>query len=161
MNKGSTLIEVLIYAVIYMIVIGGMMIYAFAMLTSSQRVDTQIEVADNARFVVQKMQRVLQGATVITSPAVGASASSLSITTATASWNPFVVDVASGSLRFKKGSAEAIPITNGFVTISSVSFKNYSFSPSTKNTIHVKANVSSVGAFAPASSSIDIFISIQ
>src|SRR3989344_6466954 len=150
-KAGFTLIEVLIYMVIFSLLVGTMMLFAFAMLSGAQRTDMQIEVTDNARFATQKLQRIIQGAVSVNSPAVGSSSTSLSLTTATASWNPFVIDVASGSLRFKKGSAEAIPITNGFVTISSVSFKNYSFSTSTKNTIHVKANVSSVGAFSTAS----------
>src|SRR3989344_4238389 len=159
--QGFTLIEILLYAAIFVIVVGGMVTYAFAMLSSSQRADTQLEVADNARFMVQKLQRVLQGASSINTPIVGSSGASLSINTATASWNPFVIDVVSGSLRFKKGSAPAVPITNSMVNVSSISFKNYSFSTNTRNTIRLQAQVSSVDPYRPASSSIDIFISIQ
>lgn len=159
--NGYTLIEVLIYTAIFVIFVGGMMMFAISMLTSSQRADTQVEVADNSRFVIQKLQYVLKGASAINSPAVGSSNASLSLNTATASWNPFVIDVASGSLRFKKGSAVAIPITNSMVTVSSVSFRNYSFSTNTKNTIRFKAKVSSVDPLRPVSNSLDIFISIQ
>ncbi len=156
----------LLYTAIFMIMMGGMVTFAFAMITSAQRANTQIEVADNARFMIQKLERVLQGAITINSPAVTASANSLSLNTATASWNPFVISVAttgatSGSLQFKKGSATAIPITNSMVKVTSVSFTNYSFSTTTKNTIRVRAKISSVTPYRPASSSIDIFISIQ
>ena len=156
-----TLLEVLIYLGIFVILLRGFMLFAFSMLTASQRAITQIEIADNSRFTIQKLQRVLQGAKAINSPAIGASAASLSINTATASWNPFVIDVANGALRFKKGTAAPIPITNSLVTVSSVSFKNYSFSPNTKNTIRFKARITSVDPLRPASNSIDIFISIQ
>lgn len=159
--NGYTLIEVLIYTAIFVVFVGGMMLLAISMLTASQRANTQVEVADNSRFMIQKLQRVLQGASAINSPAVGASAASLSLNTATASWNPFVIDVVSGSLRFKKGSAAPIPITNSMVAVSSISFRNYSFSANTRNTIRFKAKVSSVEPFRPASNSIDIFISIQ
>ena len=161
MNKGSTLIEVLIYAVIYVIVVSGMVIYAFAMLMSSEKSDMRVEVADNARFLVQKMERILQGAVSVNSPVAGVSSDTLSINTATTSWNPFVIDVASDSLRFKRGLSSAVPITNSLVIVSSVSFKNYSFSTSTKNTIRMKAKVTSIEPNSPTSSSIDIFISIQ
>ena len=157
----------ILYVAIFGIVAGGMVLFAFAMLTSAQRADQRLEVADNARFAIQKLQRVLQSTVSINSPAVGApSANSLSLTTATASWNPFVIDVAtsgaaSGSLRFKAGSAAAVPITNTFVKVSSVSFRTYSFSTNTKNTIRVKAKVTSIELSSPASDSIDLFISIQ
>lgn len=165
-KAGFTLIEVLIYALIFVIVVGGMMLYAIAMLTSSERADTRVEVADNSRFMIQKLQRVIQGAVKINSPAVNASDATLSLDTATASWNPFTMYVvnfgpASGSLLFRKGAAAPVLITDSFVKISSVSFKNYSFSTSTKNTIRFKAKVQSVEPYHPVSNSIDIFISIQ
>ena len=160
-NRGFTLIETLMYAVIFVIVVGGMVSYAFAMLTSSHRTNTQIEVTDNARFLTQKLQRAIQGASSINSPLVGNSASSLSITTASSSMNPLVIDLNNGVVRFKKASNSPIAITNSFVTVSSLSFTNYSYSTATKNTIRVKAKITSVEPNRPASSSIDIFISVQ
>lgn len=159
--KGFTLIETLLYVAIFAIFVGGMIVFAFAMLTAAQRADETIEVADNARFAMQKIQRAIQVATAVNSPAVGASANSLSLSTATASWNPFIIDVADGSLRFKAGSATAVLITNSFVTVSSVSFFNYSFSTGTKNTMRVQARVASRIPASTASTSIDFFVSIQ
>ena len=165
-KRGFTLIEMILYVAIFAIVTGGMVMFAFAMLTSAQRTDDKVEVADNSRFAVQKLQRVLQSTTAINSPAVGASANSLSLTTATASWNPLVINVAStgsssGSLQFTIGASPSVPITNSFVKVSSVSFKNYSFSTGTKNTIRFKANIISINPYLPASSSVDVFITIQ
>lgn len=160
-QKGFTLIETLIYAIIFVIVIGGMVSFAFAMLTSSQRANTQIEISDNARFLTQKLQRAIQGAASINSPAVGASASSLSLTTASASMNPLVIDLADGVVRTKKASQTPVALTNSMVVVSSLSFTNYSYSTATKNTIRVQAIVTSVEPYRPASTSIDIFISVR
>ena len=160
-QEGFTLIEVLVYAIIFALLVGTMTLFAFSMLNGSTKADMQLEVTDNARFVTQKLQYILHGATSVDSPVVGSSAASLSITTATTSWNPFVIDVSNGALRFKKGSAAAVPLTDSFVRISSVSFKTYAFSDSTKNTVRFKAQVASVNPLQPASSSIDIFISIR
>ena len=158
---GFTLIEMLIYALIFMIFVGGMVSLASALLTTSQRANTQIEVSDNAQFLTQKLQRAIQGATSIDFPAIGASAPSISITTASASANPLVIDLADGVVRIKKSSGAAIPITNSYVIVSSLSFTNYSYSAMTKNTVRARAIITSVEPYNPASTSIDFFISIR
>ena len=158
-KKGFTLIEMLLYASIFMIVTGGMTLFAVAMLRSAERADYQVEVSDNSRFIIQKIQRIVQGATTINSPAVGVTASTLSVNTASVSANPFVIDLSGGVLRLKMATGTPIPLTNSFVTVSSLSFSNYSYGSSTKNTIRFRAKINSVDPMRPASSSIDIFIS--
>lgn len=160
-KSGFTLIETLIYSMIFIIVVGGMMLFAIAMLTTSQRADSQVEVADNARFVIQKVQRALQGASAITAPTVGTVANSITITSASTSANPVIFDVSGGVMRIQMAGGIPIPLTNSSVTVSSLSFQNYSFSVNTKNTIRMRAKIDSVDPFRPASSSIDIFISVQ
>ncbi|MEK7616350.1 MAG: prepilin-type N-terminal cleavage/methylation domain-containing protein [Patescibacteria group bacterium] len=160
-QAGFTLIEMLIYAIIFVIFVGGIVMSSFSLLSSSQRTNSQIEVADNARFLTQKMQRIIQGATVINSPTVGNSAATLSVNTADTSSNPFVIDLSNGVVRLKRGSGAPLALTNSFVTVTSLSFKNYSYSTITKNTIRIQANVISVEPNQPASTSIDVFISAQ
>lgn len=160
-SAGFTLIESLIYALIFVIVVGGMMMFAISMLTSSERANAQLEVSDNARFLIQKFERTIQGATAINSPGIGASASSLSVTTASASSNPNVFDLSGGVIRLKQASGTPLPLTNSMVTVSSLSFTNYRLSTETKNTIRIRAKIQSVDPLRPVSSSIDIFISIQ
>ena len=160
-QRGFTLIEMLLYASIFTIVAGGMTVFAVAMLQSAEQTDYRVEVSDNARFLVQKMQRGIQGATAINSPAVGGTSSSLSVNTASTSANPFVVYASGGILFLTMASSTPIPLTNSFVTVNSVSFRNYDYGVSTKNTIRFRATVESVNPIHPASSSIDIFISRQ
>lgn len=160
-NSGFTLIETIMYAVIFMIVVGGMMLFGIAMLTSSQKSDTRVEVADNTRFVLQKFQRILQGAQVVNSPAVGSSASSISVNTASTSGNPFVFDLSNGVIRLKIASQDPIPLTSSAVTVSNLTFQNYSFSTGTRNTIRVTGKIQSIDPYRPVSSSFDVFISVQ
>lgn len=160
-QQGFTLIEMLLYAAIFMIVAGGMTLFAVAMLRSGEKADYQVEVSDNTRFLIQKMERIIQGATAINSPAVGGTSSTLSVNTASTSANPMVVDLANGVIRLKMASGTPEPLTNGFVNISSLSFRTYNYGTSTKNTIRFRAKVDSVDPVNPASSSIDIFISVQ
>ncbi len=160
-TTGFTLIEMLIYAAIFMIIAGSMTLFAVAMLRSGEQADYQVEVSDNTRFLIQKMERIIQGATAINSPAVGGTSSTLSVNTASTSANPFVVDRANGVVRLTMASGASVPLTNSFVTVSSLSFRTYSYGSSTKNTIRFRAKVDSVDPVHPASSSIDIFISVQ
>ena len=159
--KGFTLIEVLLYAVIFLIVVGGMMLLAFAMLTATQRATTQVEVADNARFMIQKMQRTIQGATSINY----LSGSSILVDTGVAdpTVNPVIIDIVDGVLRIKRGTNPQIPITNSLVTISDVFIADFTNAPppGTKNSFHFKVLVSSVDPYRPASTSVDLFISTQ
>ena len=55
-QAGTTLIEVLVYSMIFIIVVGGMMMLAFAMLTSAEQANSQIEVSDNARLFIQNVE---------------------------------------------------------------------------------------------------------
>ena len=151
----------LLYAAIFVIIAGGMTLFAVAMLRTTEQTDYQVEISDNTRFLIQKMQRIIQGATAINSPAVGGTSSSLSVNTASTSANPLIIDLSNGVVRLKMASGTPLPLTNSFVTVSSLSFKNYDYGTSTKNTIRFRAKVISVDETYPASSSIDIFISRQ
>lgn len=160
-NKGFTLIEVLIYSLIFVIITGGMTLFAISILTASERADSQVELSDNSRFMIQKIQQNLRGTSTVNSPTVGNTATSLSINTASASANPVVFDLSGGAVRMKVASASPLPLTNTFVEVMSISFQNYSFSTGTKNTIRIKGKMKTSEAIRPASSSFDIFISVQ
>ncbi len=160
-KAGFTLIEILLYSAIFMIVIGAMMLFAYSMLSSAGRSDATLEVSDNTRFLIQKFQRTIQGATTVNSPAVGVTSTTLSVNTASASSNPNVFDLSDGAVRLKMAPSSPLPLTNSLVTVSSLSFTNFKFSTDTKNTIRVRAKIQSVEPYNPVSSSIDIFISVQ
>jgi type II secretory pathway pseudopilin PulG len=161
--KGFTLIETIIYFGVLTAIIGAMVVFTSSLLLSDRHNDARVELVDNSQFVLQRVSRVLRGAQQINSPAVGApSSATLSINTASTSLNPFIFDVANGALRLKVGSQMPVNITTSGVTLSSVSFQNFSFSGRSKNTVRFRATFRSVDPNATqASLSLDTFLSIR
>ena len=160
-HKGFTLIEVLIYMAIFVIFIGGMVLIAFAMLTAHQRALSQIEVADNERFLIQKLQRIIQGATSINNVA-GSGSSSLSLNTPTPTENPTVISLVNGTVLLQKANLSyAIPLTNSWVQVSNLTFTYTIFSAGTKGTVRVQAHFVNNDAERPIPSDLDTYISLQ
>ncbi len=160
-SRGFTLIEIIIYSGIVVIISTGFILYVYSTLDYSNRVRSHLEVTDNSRLIIQKISGILRGAVVINSPAVGFSGASLSADTHDIPNNPFIFDLSSGVLRLKRGGASPVPISNSLVTVSSLSFANYSYSNGTKNTIRIKALITSATDLPPASQQIDFFVTIQ
>jgi len=174
-RAGTTLIEVLVYSMIFIIVVGGMMMLAFAMLTSAEQANSQIEVSDNARLFIQNVEVMVRNASSINSPFPGASANSLSLNIDPASYlqnyatgagwglsaNPIVYTLVNGVLTLQIAAVVPFPITNSFVTVSGLTFSNNQYSPETKNTIRVRAKITSVQPINPASVSLDFSVSID
>ncbi len=158
---GFTLIETLLYSAIVVVIIGSMIGMSYALIRTSNRLEYQTEVNENAQFLTNKIAWVLKGATNINSPAVNTNGATLSVNTSSLSFNPFVFDLSGGAVRLKVGTAVAVPITNGHVTVSSLSFSNFSFADNSKNTIRVRALLESVDPEKSASGSIDLFITVQ
>jgi type II secretory pathway pseudopilin PulG len=125
-RQGFTLIELLLYVSIV-----GMMILsvsALLPLLMQSRVKNQTisEVAQQGTQAMQIITQTIRNSTVINSPTIGASASSLSVDTITAGNNPTVFDLSSGVLRIKEGTDSAVSLTNSRVVVSSLTFQNLS-----------------------------------
>lgn len=160
MKNGFTLIETLIYLFILSTILGALLLSVYSIFETSDSVQSTVELVENAKFYEQKTRWALTGATQINSPASSSTAASLSLNRADTA-NPVVFDLSGGVARIKIGAANPVPLTNGFVTVSSLSFSNYSISTNTKNTVRVRANLRHNNLLHPASTSLDFFISIQ
>lgn len=176
-TAGTTLIEVLVYAAVFMIVVGSMMTLAMAMLTGAERANSQIEVSDNARFLIQNIEFAIRNSSSVLSPFPGASGTTLTLNIDSnslfqghvngAGWgmpsppNPLTYSVVNGAMTMQFEGGLSFPITNSLVTIGSVSFSNNQYSTETISTIRIKAIVGSVDKAYPASVSIDFSVSLE
>lgn len=158
--KGFTLIEVLIYSAILTILLTGVLITFYSVINTSDSLRNQIELVENAKFLEQKLRWALTGTTQINAPGLGSTSDTLSIERPGAG-SPLVFDLSGGVVRMASGSGDPISITNDFVIVSSLSFKNFSFSSETKNSIRIQANLTNINVPVPSTTSIDLFISIQ
>ncbi len=159
--KGFTLIETLIYSAILVIVLGGIFITFYSIMTTSDSLRYQIELIENAKFLEQKFKWALTGAEGINMPIIGSVSSSILSINKPGIANPLIFDLNEGIVRITSGSESPVPLTNNFVVVSSISFESFSFSSDTQNTIRIRAELENLYKIAPATTSLDLFISIQ
>lgn len=158
---GFTLIEVLIYSALIAVFIGSTIAIAYNFLESGANTRSRVKLAEQQQFLRQKIEWVLRGASTINSPPVGSSGTSLSVNKSGSSENPFVIDLSSGVVRLQTASHGPLAITDPSIAVSGLTFDNFAFSQTTKNTVRVRATLTTTDLAFPVSSSMDIFISIQ
>lgn len=129
-QAGYTLIELLLYVVIVSTLLTATSV--FFTMTTSARIKTQAvsEVEQQGSFALQYIARTIRNATAISSPAIGATANTATITVPTASLSPTIFSLSGTTLQVKEGSAAAIALTSPDVQVTSLSFKNVSRSSS-------------------------------
>jgi type II secretory pathway pseudopilin PulG len=140
-KSGFTLIESLMYfsiLAILLVVIGSIL---FQVLLGKIKAETIQEVSQNARIVTERIADRVRNAQSITTPSIGQTSSSLSLSMTDTSKNPTVFDVSNGRLRIKEGSASAQNITSDEVSISALSFTNVSYT-STPGTVRIALTLS-------------------
>ena len=123
-KKGFTLIELLLYLGLASVMVLVMSAFLFFMMQNRVKSQTMMEVEQQGAVVMQIVSQAVRNASLINSPAIGASASSLSIDTAVVGNNPTVFDLSSGALRIKQGGATAVNLTNSRVVVSALTFQN-------------------------------------
>lgn len=158
--KGFTLIEVLIYSAILVIILGGILVTFYSILGTSDSLRYRIELVENSKFLEQKFRWAITGAAQIDSPVIGGTSATLSLNKPGVA-NPLIFDLDNGMVRIASGSETPIPLTNSFVIVTSLSFENYSFSGNTQNTVRVRVDLESRYVPVRATTSIDLFISVQ
>ena len=125
-EAGFTLIELLLYVSIVgtlLVAITGML-----MLSIDARVKNQSmsEVDQQGTAVMDYITQTVRGASSITAPLAGASASSLTLAVPTSGLSPTVLDIVGGVFQVKEGAAAAVPLTNNKVQMTAITFTNLS-----------------------------------
>lgn len=142
-QNGFSLIETLLYVALAAIVL--FVLASFIITTLEARVKTQT-IATVDQEGNQAMNIILQtvrNATVINSPAAGASSTALSVNTGVVGNDPTVFALSSGAITMTEGSNPAVPLTSNLVIISNLVFRNLS-KPSTPGNVDVTFTVEHV-----------------
>lgn len=123
-QAGFTLIELLMYVTI----LGMLLItltYFFANAADARVKNQSItEVNDQAAAMMDTMTQTIRNATSITSPAAGASASSLTLVVPTGALSPTVFNLNSNNLRITEGAGSPAILNNSKVQVTSLTFRN-------------------------------------
>src|SRR3989337_2125231 len=113
-KNGFTLIEILLYVSIAGAILLSVSIFWTILLQSRVKNQTVAEVESQGAFVMELITRTARNSEAIVSPAVGATASALSLTVA-APKNPTIFDMSGGVLRITEGAGAAGPLANSRV----------------------------------------------
>ena len=135
--KGFTLIEMLLYVGISSVMLLSLSTFFAELLNVSVKNQTINEVNEQGIHVMELVTQLIRNAKTITTPTVGTSSTSLTITVRNASSSPTLFDLATGTLRIKEGSSQYVELTNSKVIVSSLNFTNTSASSTDGGSVDV------------------------
>lgn len=125
-GAGFTLIELLLYVSITAVLLLSVSLFLFLLLESRVKNQTIAEVEQQGLQAMQIITQTARNAEAITSPAQGASASSITLDVITASSDPTIFDLFGSALRITEGAGSAVAFTNSRITASGLTFQNLS-----------------------------------
>lgn len=119
MAKGFTLIEALIYIALFSIIIGGALVVTYQIIEGNQQVSANVVIQEETNFLMRKIDWALSGASIITTPAVGASGAVLNVTK---EGIVLEFDESGGIMRLKTGAGSPIDLNSSNVTVENLLF---------------------------------------
>lgn len=124
-RKGFTLVETLVYAAIFGIMISFVIVSLYQTIDSGKGNAGRVEVENETDFIMRKISWAFSGAAAIIEPSAGASSSRLSLDKYNYPQNPIVFDVASGTARISRGGSPAAPLNSSNVSITDLTFTRF------------------------------------
>lgn len=125
-QSGFTLIELLLYVALSGVILLAVSLFFSLSLSVRAKAQSVAEVEQQGSIVLTELTQIIRNASTITSPAPGATSSSLTITVPTGLKSPTIVDVSGGVLRIKEGAGSPINLTDGRVSTTNMVFSNLS-----------------------------------
>jgi len=134
-QRGFTLIETIIYALIISGVVTSATIFSLNILEGQQRARAFQEVQQNARFAMERIIQEIRSANTLNtaSSAFDVSPGFISLNHEDASKDPTIFGVSNYILVIKQGSAATTSLTSGDVKVTNLIFRNLSVTNRTKN----------------------------
>ena len=141
-NTGFTLIETIIYSGIVTAVLTFFLTTFYYIIDSSDRSLSLIELAENQKFLVQKIGWVLSNNAAINSPPLGSSGTTLSVNKIGAAANPFIITSSGTFVTMASGTTPAVPLTNSWVSVANLQFHHLDFSG--RSAIRITADLQNI-----------------
>ena len=140
-NRGFTLVELLLYVGLLSMVMFSAALFLSMLLQSRTKNQVVAEVEQQGVLAGQRIMQVVRNSTLINTPAVGASGSSLSVNMPQAALSPTVFALSSGVITMTEGAGTAVSLTNNLVSVTGLTFTNQSRA-STPGTVRIQFTVS-------------------
>lgn len=138
-NNGFTLLETLIYIGLVSVITSSFIAASYQIIDSRGRVQNQLELIENKKFLVEKLRWVLASNESINSPNLDASGGSLSVNKLNYGSNPMVVDLSANQIRLTLGGGQPVPLTNSQVAVTNLAFTHQNLS--NRSVIRVQATI--------------------
>ncbi len=138
-NDGFTLLETLIYIGLVSVITSSFIAASYQIIDSRGRVQSQLELTENKKFLVEKLKWVLASNQSINLPSLGSSDANLSVNKLNYGNNPLVVNLASNQIWLTLGSGQPVPITNSQVVVTDLVFTHQDLS--NRSVMRVQATV--------------------
>ena len=136
-KNGFTLVELLLYVSIASIMLLVISIFLTNLLQSRIKNQTIAEVDGQGGLIMQIITQATRNAENVTSPAPGATASSMILDVLHTAADPTVFDIFGGTIRISEGNGNTIALSNTRVTATNLIFKNVS-RPDTPGTVQIQ-----------------------
>ncbi|MEK7552406.1 MAG: prepilin-type N-terminal cleavage/methylation domain-containing protein [Patescibacteria group bacterium] len=124
LKKGFLLIEVLIYLALFGIIVGGSVSVFYSLLESSEKVNKDALVSNEAEFILGKINWMLSGSVIIEEPSPGESGNKLSLVKNNFPDNPLVLEKVDDDILLQRGGDEANILNNSLIRIEDLNFEN-------------------------------------
>jgi len=162
-QRGFSLLDTLIYAVLFSLVMLGTLTILFGILNSRSQNRSQSNLWFEGDFLMRKVTWALTGIQAINEPAPGATSSRLSVSKANYAANPIVFDLADGIMRIKKGVSPPLALNDSNSLVSSLVFERIPASGTIPEAVNVTISLSSLllGNFVQPSTTLNNTIYIR
>ena len=161
-RKGFTLIEIMIYTAVVVIILAGVVNFAWNIIFGESKTSSWQEVQQNTRFTMERITQAVRSASGINSPSMGNSADSLSLAMANPDLNPTVFDLSGNKIRLSQGTSGPYELTSDELEVTNLNFTNLSY-PDTSGTVRIEMTIKhkNPGEIMEYEASINIFSSVS
>lgn len=139
--QGFTLVEMVLYVSICAALLLSVSIFLSFILSARIRNQAVTEVNQQGLRAMNLITQTIRNGRSVQNPGIGATSSSLSLTTSNPLLNPTVFDVSSSTLRITEGSKSAVPLTNSRTQVSGLTFENISSASGTEKIIRISFTI--------------------
>lgn len=102
------MIEAILYIGLFSIIMGGLLVAAFAMLEATAEIETDILVNEESNFLISKVSRLIADAYSITAPNISTPTSTSLVVLLTATSTPITIQLDSTNMVWSVGATDTI-----------------------------------------------------
>ena len=136
-QKGFTLVEMILYVAICSLFLLTLSTFLSYLLQARVRSQAIAEVNQQGTQVMYMMTETIRNGRTINTPSIGATSTTLSVTTGVPLLDPTVFSVGTGTVYITEGSRAAVALTNSRVIVSNFVLSNISSASSTDRIVRI------------------------